>query len=72
MEESSAIETRESVMDEIISNAEAIAMSLLPKKSSEKYVKAYDKFMAWKKERKIEVDCFSEEVMLVYFDSMKG
>lgn len=57
---------------ENIIGGKRIAFDLLPKKSQEKYSISYDKFMAWKSDEQIDKDCFSEEVMLRYFDQLKS
>lgn len=60
----------ESLPREIIEAANAAAMNLLPNKSADKYVQAYEKFVLWQKEKKI--DSFSESVMLVYFNELSA
>lgn len=59
-------------MESVIEDAKSIVQNLLPNKSKDKYLQVYTTFIKWKEEKKINADNFSEEVMLVYFDSLKG
>lgn len=53
-----------------IAYAKESAWNLLPEKSRERYIRSYDKLMAWKTDEKIDQDCFSEAVMLEYFNHL--
>lgn len=46
-------------------------LGLLPEKTQEKYIRAYDNFMAWKTEENVDTDCFSKEILLKYFNFLK-
>lgn len=60
-------------MDEnLMEEAESIALDLLPKKSGEVYMKSYERFIQWKITKNIKEDCLSEAVMLVYFKSIQS
>lgn len=52
-------------------DAEAIAFDFLPEKSLAKYLRSYERFMAWKSVEKIDKDYFSAEVVLDYFNYLK-
>ena len=58
--------------NDIIKRAESAVSSLLPKKSSDKYVQVYNEFVKWKGENNVGKTDFSETVMLAYFDMLKG
>lgn len=59
-------------MDSVLEIAKEIGNNLLPEKSKEKYIQVYNTFMKWKEEKGIEKDNFCEEIILVYFDHLKG
>lgn len=65
------VKAENDVLDQINKDAEEIVLDLLPEKSKIKYIRCYDKFMAWKANQGIEAEYFSENVMLVYFDGLK-
>lgn len=48
------------------------AWNLLPEKSRERYVRSYDKFVAWKISEKVDKECFSEAIMLEYFNYLNS
>lgn len=49
-------------------NAQRVVQQILPPKSREKYLKVYDNFVNWRKEKL--VTTFSESVLLSYFDEL--
>lgn len=66
------IEENSTTENEICENVKTMTLELLPGKSREKYVKSYDNFLAWKIDQQIEKDCFSEAVVLQYFNCLKS
>lgn len=60
------------VPNKIGEDGKSMSFDLLPLKSQMKYVSAYDKFMAWKTGEEIDKQCFSEAVMLQYFNQLKS
>lgn len=57
-------------INQINEEAELTALDLIPRKSADNYIRSYNKFMQWKKEKNVNEDCFSEAVMLEYFNNM--
>ena len=57
-------------LQKIIERADDIVLNSLPKRSKEKYVIAYAKFVQWRSEHKIEQKDMCEEVMLVYLNKL--
>lgn len=57
-------------MEKIDADASVISLNLLPTKSKEKYLKSFEKFQNWKKKKDLNENCFSESVLLVYFDDL--
>lgn len=53
---------------DIIQAAKTINENLLPAKSKERYLAAYDQFIQWKREKK--TSSFSENVFLAYFGEL--
>lgn len=62
----SEVEYMENTPPEIVEIALNATLNLLPQKSREKYECAYQKFMEWRKNKKI--PSFSENVILAYFE----
>jgi len=56
----------------ILRDADVIAFDVLPEKSRVQYLRSYERLMAWKTDEKIDKECFSETVMLEYFNYMKS
>ena len=56
----------------ILTSAESAVSSLLPSKSSNKYITSYNKFIKWKEEQNVSKNDFSETVLLAYFAFLKG
>lgn len=53
-------------------DVEGNTLDLLPVKSRDKYLKAYDNLLIWKTSEGIEEKCFSEETLMAYFNHMKS
>lgn len=53
---------------EITEKAAEVTQNLLPHVSRERYEAAYEKFMEWRKEKRIAT--FSENILIVYFESL--
>lgn len=49
-------------------NAQKVVQEILPPKSRQIYMKTYDKFLSWRKEK--QVNTFTESVLLSYFDEL--
>lgn len=55
----------------ICKDVEETAWDVLNSKSRDTYLRAYGSFISWKEEENIDKECFSEEVMLQYFNYIK-
>lgn len=53
---------------DILAEAQNVSDNLLPPKSKEKYIAAYETFIAWKTSKN--ADSFSENVILAYFSEL--
>lgn len=62
------VKERSPTPTELIEAAEFCASNLLPEKSKEKYLCAYNKFLEWQKKKNTR--SFSENVFLAYFSEL--
>jgi len=60
--------SRPSTPLELVEAAESVTKNLLPKKSRDKYMTIYKKFMEWRASKN--TTSFSENVLMVYFDEL--
>lgn len=53
-------------------DTKTVSFDVLPERSKEKYLRAYDKFLVWKTDENIDKECFSDEVVLEYFNHLNS
>lgn len=54
---------------DIVEAAQITSLKLLPEKSRKRYERAYEQFLAWRRNKKI-TSSFSENVLLAYMDKL--